>query len=39
MCQALSRIEVFNHIPQDMKLELFVSTLGNVDIFKRYYDI
>ena len=35
--QALNNIEVFSHIPQDLKFQLFVSTLGSVDIFKRYY--
>ena len=33
---ALSNIEVFSHIPQDMKFELFLSTIGSCDIFKRY---
>ena len=37
MSQAMNNIEVFSHIPQDLKFELFVSTLGSVDIFKRYY--
>ena len=36
MSQAMNNIEVFSHIPQDLKFELFVSTLGSVDIFKRY---
>ena len=37
--QALNRIEVFSHIPIDLKSELFVSTIGSCDIFKRYNDI
>ena len=37
MSQALNSIEVFSHIPQELKFELFISTLGSVDIFKRYY--
>ena len=38
MNQALNRLEIFSHIPQDLKLKLFTSTLGRVDIFKRYFD-
>ena len=33
--QALNRIEVFSRIPMDLKSELFVSTIGSCDIFKR----
>ena len=39
MAQALNRIEVFNHIPCYLKIELFTSTIGSCDIFKRYYDL
>ena len=37
--QALNRIEVFSRIPMDLKSELFISTIGICDIFKRYSDI
>ena len=37
LTKALSNIEVFSHIPQELKFELFLCTIGSCDIFKRYY--
>ena len=33
---ALSHLEVFSHIPLPLKVKLFLSSLGSVDILKRY---
>jgi len=33
--RALNRIEIFSHIPQDSKFELFISTMGRISMCKR----
>ena len=37
--RALNRIEIFSHIPQDSKFELFISTMGRISMCKRFKHI